>query len=183
MRRLVLGGVLFILCASSPLFAATLKEFSFYTGRGIADIREKGDYEVVILGLRFGFDMNPLFRNRIKGLFTFNIEPFLSPVINPDNNLEFGCHFMLRYGYRWEKFMPYVEAGTGFMYTTQHVREQGTQWNFSSQGGVGFYYFFKDDLALNIGYRYRHFSNLSVEEPNGGVDLNNVIVGISWFFD
>jgi len=184
MRKSIVMTVLVVFLLFSKVgVCAGFKEVGFFTGFGSASLKEKKNYKIIPLGARLGFDMNPLFNNKVKGLLEFVVEPFLTPVISPDKNVEFGTHFMIKYGYKFGNFMPYIEGGTGFMYTTQHTREQSTQWNFTSQAGLGFYYFLREDLALNIGYRYRHFSNLSIKHPNSGVDIHNGIVGISWFFN
>ena len=177
--------VFIFLVRSYPSFAGLpLVEKGFYTGYGISeDLKDsQGNYKMVILAGRLGWDLNSLFDNNIPGELIVTVEPFINPVIDPGDNVEMGTHFMLKYGYRFGAVMPYIEAGTGLMYTTQHVKEQGTQFNFSDQGGAGLYWFFEDNTAINFGYRFRHFSNLGIKDPNGGVDIHSGFIGISWFF-
>ena len=52
----------------------------------------------------------------------------------------------------------------------------------SDQGGAGFSYFVKDNLSVNVEYRKRHVSNASIKEPNGGIEANVYLVGMSWYF-
>ena len=169
----------------------SLKEFGFFTG-GLRDrtLAEKDDYEVVPLGIRIGFDVKPLvekvkIRSRFlnKGLLEFIAEPYIGGVISPDSNFETGCGLLLKYGYKFGKFLPFINAGTGLQYTTQHTREEATQWCFQIQGGIGFYYFFEKNKAVSFGYRFRHFSNAGRKEPNEGVDVYGFYIGFSYFFN
>lgn len=112
----------------------------------------------------------------------FMVEPYIGGIISPDTNFETGFGLLLKYGYKIGKFVPFLQTGVGFQYSTQHVREQSTQWNFQVQGGAGIHYFFKENKAINLEYRARHFSNASIKSPNTGVDLESILLGISYFF-
>lgn len=169
-----------------------LKEIGIFAG-SLRDrtLAEKDDYITVPAGLRFGFDIKPLIKKfkvsryifKKASLLEFTVEPFMAGVISPDSNFETGCGLLLKYGYRFGKFLPFVDAGTGIQYTTQHTREEATQWCFQVQGGAGFYYFFQKNKALSFEYRFRHFSNANIKEPNKGVDTYGFYIGFSCFFD
>ena len=176
---------------SNSLFASSLKELGVFTGRGRASLKEKDDYKLVPVGLRLGFDLKPLVEKikiknhsliRVKGLLEFVLEPYLAYIYSPQDNFECGCGMLFKYGYRLGNFLPFIDAGTGLQYTTQHTNEEATQWCFQVQGGVGFYYFFKKNKAISFEYRFRHFSNASIKAPNKGVDVHNFLVGLSCFF-
>jgi len=160
-----------------------LKEVGIFTGYASGKLEEKPDYELIPMIFRFGFDLNP-FINKFgldtKGLLEFQLEPFINTVINPNNNVEVGSNFLLKYGFPLtKKIYPYVEAGLGMLYMSQHTREQATQYNFLPQGGAGIMYFLKDNLAVSAGYRYRHLSNNSFEHPNSGIDVDMILAGLS----
>ena len=172
-----------------------LKEIGIFAG-SLRDrtLSEKDDYLTVPVGLRFGFDIKPLiplikkfkFSKYIfkkASLLEFTVEPFMAGIVSPDSNFETGCGLLLKYGYRWCKFLPFIDAGTGFQYTTQHTREEATQWCFQVQGGAGFYYFFQKNKAVSFEYRFRHFSNAGTKEPNKGVDVYGFYIGFSYFFN
>jgi len=169
-----------------------IKEIGVFTG-SLRDrtLAEKDDYVTVPAGLRFGFDNKPLIKKfKVSGyvfkkisLLEFTVEPFIAGVISPDSNFETGCSLLLKYGYRFGKFLPFINAGTGLQYTTQHTREEATQWCFQVQAGAGFYYFFEKNKAVSFGYRFRHFSNAGAKEPNEGVDVYGFYVGFSQFFN
>ncbi len=151
-----------------------LKEIGIFTGTGKASLKDKDDYEIIPLGVKFGFD--------IKGPLDFLVEPYLAGVTSPDPNFECGTGLLLRYGYKIDRFLPFIEVGSGLQWTSQHTREEGTQWCFQLQGGGGFYYFFKQNKAINFSYRYRHFSNRDIKEPNTGIDVHAFLIGVSTFF-
>ena len=157
------------------------KEFSILSGWMDGNLRSQNDYEMVPLYLQFGFDITPSFYSkRLSGSLKFIVEPFFNTVISPDKNVEIGNDFILRYSYPVvEKFHVYIEGGAGAMYTSQHTAEQGTQFNFTEQVGCGVYYFFSKNKAINLGYRYRHFSNCDIKSPNKGVDMDGFLAGIS----
>jgi len=170
----------------------SLKEIGVFAGL-LRDrtLSERDDYVTVPVGLRFGFDIKPLIEKfkfskyifKKASLLEFTVEPFMAGVISPDSNFETGCGLLLKYGYRFGKFLPFVDAGTGLQYTTQHTREEATQWCFQVQGGGGFYYFFEENKALSFEYRFRHFSNAGTKEPNKGVDTYGFYIGFSYFFN
>ncbi len=170
----------------------SVKEFGFFTG-GLRDgtLLEKDDYVTVPVGLRLGFDIKPLIKKfkvgdaflKKRNMLEFVAEPYIAGVISPDSNFETGCGLLLRYGYKFGKFLPFINVGTGLQYTTQHTREEATQWCFQVQAGAGFYYFFEKNKAVSFEYRFRHFSNADTKEPNKGVDPYGFYIGFSYFFN
>ncbi len=164
---------------------AHLKEFGFMSGWGKGSLnKEVDDYEILHLGLRFGFDASGKFlKVKSPDMFEFMVEPFINPVLNPDSNVEVGCGLLLKYAHSINScFSPYIEAGTGAVYTTQDVEQQATRWNFLAQCGFGLHYFFREAASLNVGYRFRHFSNAGIKHPNGGVDVHSLLIGFSFFY-
>ncbi len=162
---------------------ASLKEIGFYSGWGRADIGDGKDYDTVYIGGRFGFNLKKALKWNMPGLFLFMVEPFVNPVTEPSSNYEAGCGFLLKYAFPLgDKFYPYIEGGTAGIYISEKTNRQGSNANFADQAGAGIYYFLRDDLALNVGYRFRHISNLSIEKPNRGIDSHFVIAGISIFY-
>jgi len=162
-----------------------LKEIGFFSGWGKGSLnKEDEDYEILPLTLRFGFDITRAFRKTATSDFVgFLVEPFINPVLSPDSNVEVGCSLLLKYARSLgDRFSPYIEGGTGVIYTSQDLEQQSTNWNFLLQGGCGLYYFVRENTSLNVGYRFRHFSNAGVERPNGGIDAHCVLIGFSFFY-
>ena len=149
-----------------------LRSFGVVTGYGIAPLEDNSsDYEVVPLLYQFSFDINLLAEKlHIKSHqtnFELLVEPFTNVVVSPGTNAEIGCSFFLRYSVKLSTWIaPYLEVGLGFVYTTQHVHEQGSQSNFLTQPGIGAQFFIGKHYALTVGYRYRHMSNAGMATPN-----------------
>lgn len=163
-----------------------LQEVGFFTGYIKGSLKNQDDLEVVPTGLRFGFDLKPFvekFGIHLNGMFEILYEPFINTIIGPHKNVELGCAFLYRYSYPLtSRFYPYIEAGSGIYYMTLSTKEQSTQFNFLNQGGGGFSYFLRDDLALNVGYRFRHVSNCSIKHPNDGINADVYLAGMSYYF-
>ena len=165
-----------------------LRSFGIVTGFGHAPLSgSAADYEVIPLLYQISIDINPLAKRlRIKSrrsLFEFLIEPLTNVVVRPDTNAEIGCSFHLRYSAKFSSWIaPYLELGVGFLYSTQHISEQGSQFNFTPQLGVGMQFSLNDHYLLSAGYRYRHMSNAGTAKPNRGIDFNMALVGLSYVF-
>ena len=173
---------------SSEIPHKWFRSFGFVTGYGMAPLDDtSSDYEVVALLYQFGFDINPLAEKlRIKSQrtnFELLVEPLTNVVISPGTNAEIGCSLFLRYSVNLATWIaPYLEVGLGYVYTTQHVHEQGSQSNFITQPGIGTKFFIGNHYALTVGYRYRHLSNAGMATPNRGVDSHFGIVGLTYVF-
>lgn len=162
---------------------ACLKEVGLYSGWGRADIGDGNDYDTVYIAGRFGFNLKKALKWNMPGMLLFMVEPFANPVIEPDSNWEAGVGLLLKYAFPiGNKFYPYIEGGSGGIYISEKTKRQGSNLNFADQAGAGMYYFLRDDVALNVGYRFRHISNLSIKKPNRGIDSHFVIGGISLFY-
>lgn len=160
------------------------KEFGIFTGWASGDLkRQQGDYNTIPLHLQFGFDITSLLDKiniRQKGSLKFVLEPFLNTIVSPDSNIEVGTDFLLKYSHPLtQRFYIYFEAGAGMMFTSQHTFEQSTQFNFTEQAGGGISYLFTENKAINFGYRYRHFSNAGIDEPNRGIEMDYFLCGIT----
>ncbi len=183
-----IGFLLLFIAILSQLVGARepgLKEFGFVSGWGQDSSREGfEDYEILHLGLRFGFDASgKLLKVESPHRLEFMVEPFINPVLGPDSNVEMGCGLLLKYVHSVNShFSPYIEGGTGLVYSTQDLETQSTRWNFLTQAGFGLHYFFREDRSLNIGYRFRHSSNAGIKEPNSGIDVHSLIIGFSFFY-
>ena len=186
--------VLLIFCAAPAGFAERaesglgkwLQEAGVFAGYSESGLKHQHDMQTIPLGMRFGFDLKPFtekFGFSPKGILELVYEPFISPIISPRSNVEFGLDVFLKYAYPvTSRFYPFVEIGTGPYYMTLGSYEQSTRFNFLSQGGAGLMYFVRKDLAISVEYRRRHVSNASMKSPNAGIDGNEYLVGASLFF-
>jgi len=162
-----------------------LQGIELLTGFSKANLKDSKAYATVPIIFDFDFDLKPLVKKiglNPWGLFQFQLEPYISPVSEPRANVEFGTGFILKIGFLPEdsKFQPYIKAGPGMLYTTQHTREQGTQFNFFEYAGVGMHYFFTKNTAFTIEGRYRHLSNSGIKDPNHGINSYFALVGLAY---
>jgi hypothetical protein len=75
---------------------------------------------------------------------------------------------------------PYVEAGIGAHYLSEHYNNNGRQLSTNFQFGdhLGIGYVFRNNL--DVGLKFQHFSNGGIKEPNNGV--NFAVVRVSYPF-
>jgi len=172
-----------------------LHEVGIITGYGWADLKEEkapgqtqnqDDYVFYPIMGHFGWKINSLFQNlsHHQGTLQFAVQPFVNPVSNPDGGVEAGAEFAIKYSYPvWEKVSPFLEVGAGPIYFGVDTYEQGEKgFSFSDHVTGGLQFALQENTALNIGYRYRHISNLETREENGGINANSVVVGFSVFY-
>ena len=177
-----------IIFSAGTVYALELESVDILSGYFWGDLKDpQDDYQGVPLFVGLNFDAKPLFSKigiNTKGRLDFVVEPFANTIISPDGNAEVGSNFLIKYVFPLsEKFQPYFKGGLGMLYMSQHTREQGSQYNFLPQAGVGFHYFIKDTVAISCEYRYRHLSNNGFADPNGGIDVDMALAGISFFFE
>ncbi len=175
------------------------KSFSYFTGFAKGELSGKNDYKIVPSIFRFAFDVDKLgigaadiveyvadkfFNNPdldAKGETEFLAELFLNTIISPDNNIEAGFDILMKYSYPvTEKVNPYLFVGGGVLYMSQQTNEQSTYYNFIPQMGAGISYDLKENLSLDVEYRYRHLSNANRRLPNDGINVNMFLVGTTW---
>ncbi|MBL7151622.1 MAG: acyloxyacyl hydrolase [Candidatus Omnitrophica bacterium] len=145
------------------------------------------NYNVVPFLVAFDFTLKPLLQKiniNPSPLVQFQIEPFLSFITSPHSNVELGTSFLFKVGLlpQGSKLQPYVKAGVGMIYLTQHFGEQGTQFNFIESGGVGVHYLLRKNIFLTVEGRMRHLSNAGIAEPNHGVNTYFALAGLSYEF-
>jgi hypothetical protein len=175
----------------SPEVKAVAKEkpkylsgIDFLTGFGWGKLKDQGKYQLIPFKVAFNFDFKHLFPNlsaKWRPLFQFQVGPYLAFIYEPHSNAEIGTSFSLKLGLLPEtsKFQPYIKAGTGMVYMTQHTREQSTQFNFIDHGGLGMHYFFNKEAAFTLEGCYRHLSNAGIDHPNHGINTYFATAGIT----
>jgi hypothetical protein len=150
------------------------------------EINHREDFSATLLSVRLGYDIKP-WLNKIHidfpGTLQFDLEPYIDPIFKPDNGVEAGSAIMFKYSFPLtKKIMPYAEFGSGLIYTSQQTFNQSTQWNFLDQAGGGIAYMLTDRTSVSVGYRIRHYSNCGIKEPNGGVNSQVIVCGISYLY-
>ena len=193
---LILSSLLPIVCLADQAEPKCLEAVEFLTGfqwakllpknRPANNIKKRNFYLFPFL-VDFDFNLKPLAKKinfNPNTLLQFQIEPFISYVSKPDSNVETGTNFFLKMGLlpQTSKLQPFIKAGVGLSYMTQHTVEQSTQFNFTEQGALGMHYFFCKNIAFTMEGRFRHLSNCRIREPNHGINTILVAGGITYQF-
>ncbi len=190
----VLAAVVVVMI-SSPLALAeetesgllskfSLTESTMIAGFGKGEFTE-GSYEHIALIWQFGFDLKRVF-SRLednRGMLTFIMEPEINPVISPENDVEFGISFGLKYRYPLtQNSSGYVLFSIGPHYITVKSTDQANGFIFFNTVGTGFSFSLSEKTALSLEYRFRHISNADTQEPNVGIESHIGAIGYSVFY-
>jgi hypothetical protein len=101
----------------------------------------------------------------------------------PDTRFAVGATAMLRQHFRRRgKWVPFAEAGSGFVFTNLRIPELSGSFQFSPQIGLGIRYSRSATSSLTIAARWYHLSNAGLRKPNIGLNTGLVTVGYSRFF-
>ena len=76
------------------------------------------------------------------------------------------------------EYRPFIEAGVGLALLSDDVvggRQMGSSWQFEDRIGFGI----RSD-TLGFHYRYMHYSNGDIEDPNQGIDAH--VIGMTYRF-
>ena len=79
------------------------------------------------------------------------------------------------------RFVPFFQAGGGALFTTGPIPAGTAQFNFTPQGGVGFYWLRGDGPRIVLGVRWHHISNAGRVTPNPGHNSLYFYGGLSWW--
>lgn len=80
---------------------------------------------------------------------------------------------------RGRAVLPYLEAGEGIVYTDLRGQDLGTRVQFASQAAAGLEVRLGERFSLDVGYRYRHLSNLGMAS-NPGINTHLGLVGLAY---
>jgi len=102
----------------------------------------------------------------------------------PDHAYIVGAAPLLRYNFTGlQRRVPFIQGGGGVAATDIGRPDLGSTFESNVQGGVGVRYLLTQDVGLTLEYRYIHFSNAGIRQPNVGVNANVLLMGVSWFSD
>jgi opacity protein-like surface antigen len=110
-------------------------------------------------------------------------EAFGGEQFNPNAAYFVGAAPLVRYNFACSRWLvPFVDVGAGLAATDIRNGDLSTTYEFTVQGAAGVRVFLNDSVALVMQYRYIHISNASIHSPNLGVNVNNALLGLTWFF-
>jgi lipid A 3-O-deacylase len=80
------------------------------------------------------------------------------------------------------RIIPYVEAGSGAVFTNEPTPPGTSRTNFITSGAVGAH-FLRPGHSWNIEVRYMHISNAGIARSNPGLNAIQLRVGVGHFTD
>ncbi|HEY8514656.1 MAG TPA: acyloxyacyl hydrolase [Candidatus Binatia bacterium] len=185
LARTLVTAALVLLCVGGARAGdrSGVQEFGFSTGFGQS---ERENVQIVPLYGHVGWLLwdaidEPLARHHLD--LKIVVEGWVAGVHNSQDAIEFGINpvtFKLSYD-RGQTVVPYFHGGAGVMYTGLQGIGLGGPFEFNEVVGVGVNVFLRRDLALSLGYRFRHVSNADLGSENFGLDTHFVLVGLDWF--
>jgi hypothetical protein len=163
--------------------------------RGVGQGFQKGTWQAgFTLGGGFGFQFSRYQEKHDLALGTLHVgrtlgenwevlgELFGGVQFRPTDRTVVGITSVIRYnvatGSRW---VPFVDAGVGFSYTSIRDGDLSTPYEFNLQLGGGSHYFIGNDRALTLQSRWLHLSNASLKEPNHGANTLMFFAGNKFF--
>jgi lipid A 3-O-deacylase len=168
-------------------FRRGLEQSGFAIGAGFAipNVGDKIAHNLALSRIYFGWMLgNPIGENKwYRGNFEIVQELFGGGQFCPTSRYAIGETTLLRYnfatGTRW---VPFLDLGGGVLGTDIGPPDLGTTFEFNEQFGPGVNFFWRKNSALTFQYRYTHFSNAGIREPNQGVNEQMFYAGMTWFF-
>jgi hypothetical protein len=99
---------------------------------------------------------------------------------DPDDSVRAEwAHFFFRNYWRTSSntLRPYVDIGTGPMWSNRRIPAATSKLNFDSQFGLGVVIFPNARMPLYAGYRFSHISSGGLTGRNPGLNVNGFFVG------
>lgn len=103
----------------------------------------------------------------------------------PESAYAAGLTLMYRYHFSSNRrFAPFVEAGSGFVFTNldEKIPELNGGFQFSPQAGIGFRSALSPSSDLILSARWFHLSNAGTKKPNVGLNNYMITAGYSRLF-
>ena len=100
---------------------------------------------------------------------------------DPDDSVRgYSSFFFVRHHWRdnARNVQPFVELGTGPMWSNRRVPAATSRFNMDSQLGVGAMLFRGSRVPMLIGYRLSHISNGGTARRNPGLAVHSLMLGV-----
>jgi len=157
--------------------------FSLGAGFGTRVFGSPQTHDLVLGSGRFGWVFSDVVGRDEwwRGNWEWLNEVFSGLQVNGVNRYVVGWTTGLRYsfatGTRW---VPFIDGGVGLSGTDIGLRDLGEPFEFNVQVGIGTHYFFRENIALTMQYRWLHFSDGGISDINRGVNTQMFEGGLTW---
>jgi hypothetical protein len=168
-------------------FRRGLEQSGFALGAGFAmhSVGNRIEHNLALVRIYYGWMLGDVAgRDKwYRGNWEIMEEIFGGAQFYPSSRYAAGETTVLRYnfatGTRW---VPFLDIGAGILGTDIGHPDLGTTFEFNEQFGPGVNFFWRKNSALTFQYRFTHFSNAGIREPNQGVNEQMFYAGVTWFF-
>lgn len=182
------AAALLALLVCSPAFAATPpREFNVFVGH--AQSLKNWHGQAHFRSITFELLANERLVNRLLPTARVGIDATYSDVRQPRSwfndtadidsiRAEWLQFFIRQYWLRDSPAVrPFIDLGTGPMWSNRRIPQATSHINFNSQAGLGVELFPTARLPLYVGYRFSHISNGGLAERNPGWNINGFFIG------
>jgi len=193
--RLVALVVALLLAGAPRIGAAFDAAESFAKGTTIVSLQMGGGVQAPFEPTTFGITFiqltprvsyllfEPFGSGWAKAAIEPGVESWLEYYLSPEHAAAGGLKAAVRlHALGFGRLVPYLEVTAGAGATGLDLPESRSTFTFILEGGAGFSFFLKQDLAITAGYRIQHLSNGNTSKPNRGYEANSGVVGVSFFF-
>lgn len=160
--------------------------FALGAGFGVRAFGGRISHDLALASVNFGWIFSDVVAEDkwYRGNWEWLNELFAGGQFQPDDGSYFvgwttGLRYNFATGTRW---VPFVDGGVGLSGTDIEDPDLSGTFQFNVQVGLGTHYFFRDDMAVTLQYRWLHFSNAGTKEPNHGTNTQMFLAGLTWFF-
>jgi hypothetical protein len=189
MVRSVARSVVLLLLLSSPAFAG---DFNIYLANAKSETNRHGQSRFRMISFeltghprflrlidrylpnaRAGADIDYVDVRQPRSWFGYTYG-------DPDDSVRAEwAHFFIRQYSRTSSntLRPYVDIGTGPMWSNRRIPAATSKLNFNSQLGLGVALFPDARSPLYVGYRFFHISNGGATGRNPGLNVNGFFIG------
>jgi hypothetical protein len=125
----------------------------------------------------------PISKRWARGRLALRLEGTYFHSFEPHSGDAGGAALLLRYKFLyWKRVHPFLQAGAGILSLDYDLLDQADGFAFQPQAGVGILWMINSSHSLEIAWRFHHISNAYTQEPNGGIDRSQLILGYAYHF-
>jgi hypothetical protein len=186
-------GILFVVCLVFIPSFSWAEDDAYLLKKGTKEIEIGSGFaksfdsnlniDMVPLDILYGVVLtDPIGPSILKGNFEVLGEATYDYIVE-QRRYGVGLSALFRYNFLISNcFKPFFQLGIGVYNTNLSMKDFPNDFNFLSQGGVGFNLFITPKVALQGKYGVQHLSNASFYKHNGGLDMQKDGLGIAYFF-
>ena len=182
----ILAGLLFgvVLCASvtqAQSGSERRNELALWIGGGYGSNGSTSGTGLWNAGARYGWGLTGphgpgILRGRLE--YAVDVVPIFWVFQKSGTAYGFGLNpFALKWNFETHhRVAPYIEFGSGTLFTNRKVPEGTSRVNFTTSGALGMH-FLRGKRNWNAEVRFMHLSNAGLTTPNPGINTIQVRLG------